>query len=276
MPLMRLIRALAASLFLPLHLAPYLHPGTGRAYGLDLTAKVRLALRMRRAARHIPSASSWIVHLAMATQILRTAPLQSGAIVECGCFKGASSASLSLVAKATGRRMHIFDSFEGLPEPEEEDRAHVVLSKREVHTYTRGAFAGALEDVKANVARYGAIDVCEFHKGFVEDTLPTFDEPVAFAYVDVDLVSAERTCLQYLWPLLGDGCFLFTDEAHHLEIAECFYDRAWWQATLATEPPGLVGAGSGLGLFPAPGGARSSVGYAVKNPAALGLTERPG
>ena len=36
-------------------------------------------------------------------------------IVECGCFKGASSISLSIFSKIVNRKL-IYDSFEGLPD----------------------------------------------------------------------------------------------------------------------------------------------------------------
>ena len=38
-----------------------------------------------------------------------------GDVVECGCYAGGSTAKLSIVAKALGKRVFVFDSFEGLP-----------------------------------------------------------------------------------------------------------------------------------------------------------------
>ena len=271
----QLLRAFPAVFLLPIYLSDFLHPATGREYGVSTLAKLRLAARMITNTFRMPSGSNFVTHLLMATEILRVPATTRGCLVECGAFKGASTASLSLVAALCGRELHVFDSFEGLPEPEAEDRSHVVLNRQEIHTYEGGSYAGSLDEVKGNVATYGDIRPCRFHKGFFDTTLPTFNEPVVFAYIDVDLVSSEKTCLEYLWPLLQDGSHVFTDEAHHMEIAGLFFDRSWWQETLGTDPPGLVGAGNGLGLFPAVGGSRSSVGYTVKTPTALGLVERP-
>ncbi len=39
----------------------------------------------------------------------------TGDVVECGCYAGGSTAKLSIVAKALGKRVLVFDSFEGLP-----------------------------------------------------------------------------------------------------------------------------------------------------------------
>lgn len=271
----RAVQSVAVVALLPLYLQEYFRADTGRAYGVGRIAKLRLLARMVRTTQTVQSASNFVSHLFMATKILNIPRDRPGVIVECGCFKGASTANLSLVAQLCGRRLHVFDSFEGLPEPDEEDRAHIVLSQGEVHTYEVGAYAGTLEEVRANISAHGAISVCEFHKGFVEETLPSFEEPVAFAYVDVDLVSAVRTCIQYLWPRLEDGSYFFTDEAHHLSVAALFFDDGWWKSTLDSGAPGLVGAGSGIGIIPDSGGARSSIGYTVKNPLETDLRLRP-
>jgi hypothetical protein len=158
----------------------------------------------------------------------------------------------------------VFDSFAGLPRPEGADEGHLLLASREVHTYSEGDYRGSLDVVQANVARFGAIDRCRFHAGYFADTLPDFGSPVVFAYLDVDLVKSEETCIEYLWPLLRPGCFVFTDEAQHHEMAQLFYDKEWWRERLEEEPPGLVGAGNGVGLFLHRGGFRSGLGYTAK------------
>lgn len=269
------MQSVAVVALLPLYLQEYFRSSTGRAYGVTRVKKLWLLVRMVRTTQRVQSASNFVSHLLMATKILNIPADRAGVLVEAGCFKGASSANLSLVARLCGRRLHVFDSFEGLPEPDDHDRAHVVLSQGEVHTYEAGAYAGALEEVRANIEANGDIGVCEFHKGFVEDTMPSFSEPVVFAYVDVDLIAAVRTCITYLWPLMADGSYLFTDEAHHLAVAALFFDEPWWRETFDETAPGLVGAGSGLGIIPDSGGARSSIGYTVKHPADDHLRLRP-
>jgi O-methyltransferase len=260
----RLPSALVTMILFPVVARRYFRRTTGSAYGVTLARKLRLLAKMIRNNIAVPSASNFIAHVLMAAEILNVPPETPGVIVECGCYKGGSTVNLSLVAAACGRRLHVFDSFEGLPQPDAADAGHVVMAERSVHTYVPGAYAGPLDEVTANVQRYGDIGASTFHKGLFDDTLPGFDEPVVFAYLDVDLATSERTCLRHLWPLLAPGAFVFTDEAHHLEIAELFFDRQWWENELHAPPPGLVGAGSGLGLFLHEGGFRSSIGYTVK------------
>jgi hypothetical protein len=193
-----------------------------------------------------PAATSYWELLLISSEI--TSTNVPGVIVECGSFRGGSTATLSAACKKAGRELHVFDSFCGLPEPKAEDQNHRVLSDSEIHTYKKGAFAGSLETVKETVSRHGAIQVCHFWKGYFEESLPRFDRQVAVAFCDVDLVESLKTCVRYLWRLMPDEGVLFTHEAHHLEIAKLFHDDAWWEKELGQQAPGLIGAGSGLGL----------------------------
>ena len=234
-----------------------------------------LAREVRRTVGAVPSASSVAEHLTLLGHLLLVEPDVEGVVVECGCWKGASTATLSRGAELTGRELHVFDSFEGLPDVEAVDAEHVLLDRPEVHTYERGMFAGGLEEVRANVARHGAIDRCTFHRGWVADTLPSFDQPVVLAFVDVDLLTALDDCLRHLWPRLQPGCSLFVHEAPHHEIAARFYDEQWWQRELGEPPPGLAGAGSGLGLEFVDGFWRSALGFARKRPDVERYYRRP-
>ncbi len=144
-----------------------------------------------------PNGTSFKSVLAMALKILETSPDQPGIIIECGSWKGGSAASLSLVCQITGRKLHIFDSFEGLPIADEADR--------EGPAYQSGDFRGTLDEVKRNITHYGAIDACIFVKGWFADTLPHLTETVLLAYLDVDLEASLNDCVRYLWPRLIDG-----------------------------------------------------------------------
>jgi hypothetical protein len=257
---------------LAMPLSRFFDEEVGARYGVRPRQKLQFVYRARRAQRAIPTASTYLEHVAMAASILRVPPSEAGVVVECGCFKGGSTASLSLACRLAGRRLLVFDSFAGLPEPAEGDAIHFVPADRMRRGYHQGAFSATLEEVRRNVGRYGALDVCEFRPGFFEDTLPDLNEPCVFAFVDVDLMTSLQTCVEAIWPRLGDGCEMWTHEAHHAEIAALFFDDAWWSGTLgASSSPGLIGAGSGLRLsthLPTP------IGYTVKNPGVGRLIEQ--
>jgi O-methyltransferase len=212
----------------------------------------------------IESASNPLEHFHMMRTMLRLPKELVGCVVECGTYKGGSAANLSLACARTGRKLHIFDSFCGLPEPEDRDRDHRSVGTAGGSPYTLGQFSGSLEEVRRNISRYGDVGTCEFHPGFFSKTLPLFSEPVVLAFVDVDLRSSLEDCVRWLWPLLQKGCRLYTHEAADISISSLFFDKQWWHDVLNCNPPGLVGAGNGLGLVPGPEGFRSNLGYTVK------------
>jgi hypothetical protein len=63
-------------------------------------------------------------HMELAAAVLRIPSATEGTVVECGRYMGGSTSNLSLVCATTGRKLIIFDSFAGLPEPQEYDRWH--------------------------------------------------------------------------------------------------------------------------------------------------------
>ncbi|MFC1962103.1 TylF/MycF/NovP-related O-methyltransferase, partial [Chloroflexota bacterium] len=105
----------------------------------------------------------------MALKLLETPPDVVGDIIECGTFKGGSAANLSLVCRIVGRKLLVYDSFEGLPKSEESDRT--------AGGYHEGDFRGTLDEVTTNIKRYGALECCRFEKGWFRDTLPRLDNP---------------------------------------------------------------------------------------------------
>ncbi len=265
MTLLTLYRRCLQWLSLPIILNSFFTSSVGREYGVNFFAKCLLLYRFIRNTRHIPTVSSWYEHLLIAQTILNLPPKTPGIIVECGAYKGGSSANLSLVCALTGRQLVIFDSFAGLPQPQPIDTRHHCPSLGEIHTYTQGAFTGSLSEVKRNLKLFGNLSVCTLIPGYFASTLPKFvrhGQPIACIFTDVDLIQSLKTCLRWLWPKLVKGGYWFTHEAQHLEIAQLFFDRSWWRTHLHQNPPGLVGAGSGIfvGLTP------TALGFIRKHP----------
>lgn len=165
----------------------------------------------------------------MALKILETPPDVEGVVIECGSWQGGSSANLSLICKLTGRRLLIYDSFQGLPESRPEDR----------QPYQTGEFAGSLETVKRNIARYGAIECCEFVEGWFDDTLPNLNSPVVLAFIDVDLELSLETCVRNIWPRLVDKGYIFIDEYVDLDYCSIFWSEKYWRQYFDRPPPDL-------------------------------------
>jgi macrocin-O-methyltransferase TylF-like protien len=213
-----------------------IHP----AYRMGWLRRIRLALRMYRNTRRIPSLTSYKAHLAMAVKLLEIPPEVEGVVVECGCYLGGSTANLSLACEIVGRDLIVYDSFEGLPSPDPRDKYG--------NPFTEGLLDADLEQVKANVRRWGAIGRCTFVKGFFADTLPQHEQPTVLCFLDVDLQGSLHDCVVNLWPHLTERGYVFIDEYVFPDYCALFYSERYWRENFDTTPPGLLGAGSGVGL----------------------------
>jgi hypothetical protein len=215
--------------------SPKIHP----AYRMTWWRRFALGLRFFWNGLRVRTATSYKSHLVMALKILETKPDEPGVVIECGTWKGGSAANLSLVCRIVGRRLVIFDSFEGLPEGKPGDRQA---------TYAKGDYCGTLDEVKRNLAKFGAIESCDFVKGWFDQTLPSLDTPVLLAFLDVDLEDSLHTCVRYIWPRLVPRGYIFIDEFVDLDYCALFFSEEYWRRYFSRTPPGLIGAGTGLPL----------------------------
>lgn len=185
--------------------------------------------------------------LFIADEILRIPPAMEGDIIECGVFKGGSTCKLSIIAKLVGRRLIACDSFQGLPKPRDFDAVHIRTNGRK-DVYKEGDYQGTLEEVRANLNRFGEPDVVSLVPGWFHETLPTLrHQKFVCIFIDVDLYDSIVCCLQNLWPALQPGCKLFTHEAPHELTVKAFTDQAFWRTNFGHTPPPFIGGGTGLG-----------------------------
>lgn len=164
-----------------------------------------------------------------------------GLVVEAGCWKGASTAKISLACREAGKRLAVFDSFEGLPENDEPHETNI--DGHEIHFHA-GEYAGALELVKDHVAKYGDPGVCSFHKGWFSDTMPGLREPVSVAYIDVDLVLSTADCLKAIYPLLVPGGVVFSQDGHVPLVVDLLNSDDFWEKEVGVSKPRMTGLGT--------------------------------
>lgn len=165
---------------------------------------------------------------------------KKGVIVEAGCFKGSSTAKFSLAADITERTLVVFDSFEGIPENDEPHTKNIFGGNT---TFKKGDYSGALDEVKLNVANYGNIHCCRFIKGWFDETMRSFKEPIVAAYIDVDLASSTRTCIKFLYPLLENGCALYSQDGHLPLVLDVFNNDQFWLQEVDSKKPVVHGFG---------------------------------
>lgn len=114
-----------------------------------------------------------------------------GDMAELGVYQG-TSARLICQAK-NGATLHLFDTFEGLPEP----------SSREQRVLARGQFAEGIDDVRARLAPWSGV---EFHPGRFPETAKAVEAAsFSFVHLDVDLYDSTATALEFFYPRLNPG-----------------------------------------------------------------------
>jgi O-methyltransferase len=136
--------------------------------------------------------------------------------------------------------LFVFDSFEGIPDNSESHEKNISGGRVR---FSKGDYRGDLEEVIDNVRRFGDVGVCRFVKGFFDATMPQFNQPVAIAYLDVELASSTRTCLKYLWPLLVPGGILFSQDGDLPLVPQVFNDGDFRRQELKTSKPVIHGFG---------------------------------
>lgn len=124
---------------------------------------------------------------------------EEGLVLEFGVKHGNS---INRIAGLTGREVHGFDSFEGLP-----DDGHLPRDKSAKWHVGKGGIDGKLPEVAPNVV---------LHKGWFDETLPAFlqdqNEPVAFMHIDADIYSSAKTALENTADRLRPGTIIVFDE----------------------------------------------------------------
>jgi O-methyltransferase len=224
--------------------AAFLAHGAGSP--ADLARRTRIVEAFERIHQHVrgvhpPTDLLFIAHALLGLEA-------KGSVVECGCYEGASTAKLSILARETGRRLLVFDSFEGLPESATVEQRDVRLRDGASLEWRKGWYAGSLATVEANVGRWGDRSVTTFVKGWFQDTLTdeNIGGPIALAFVDVDLASSVRDCLVGLWPRMAEGGIFFSHDVEFANALEVFADEKLWRDVLRWPMPLLLGAGYGL------------------------------
>lgn len=136
-----------------------------------------------------------------------------GDLVETGAWRGGASIFMRLALDVYGdkdRTVWVADSFEGLPPPDME--RYPQDAGMNWHTFSE--LAVSLQQVKANFAKYGALDDrVRFLKGWFKDTLPTAPiERIAVLRLDGDLYASTMDALKPLYDKVSPGGFVIVDD----------------------------------------------------------------
>lgn len=163
-----------------------------------------------------------------------------GDIVECGVWRGGSMMAIALALMARGdtsRHLYLYDTFEGMSEPTEHDRAlSGELAQAQLERTERDHplwAVASLEDVQANLASTGyPADQIHCVRGKVEDTIPGVLPAgrIALLRLDTDWYESTLHELHHLYPRLVRHGLLIIDDYGHWQGARRAVDEYFAQS----------------------------------------------
>lgn len=139
-----------------------------------------------------------------------------GDVCEFGVAQGETSALIANEIRSGSKKLHLFDSFEGLPGPTEEDRLKddiFSLGSMEAYTGTMACpedmVCARLDAIAFHPERY------VIHKGFVDKVFlenSNLPESVSFAFVDFDFYEPIKLSLDFLHERTTSGAIVIVDD----------------------------------------------------------------
>jgi O-methyltransferase len=149
-----------------------------------------------------------------------------GALVECGVWHGGSAALIARAALDHGERarsLHLFDSFEGIPEPDAEvdgaratrevgGQANARGRLRVAWDYAERGGPGSEAGVRDLLTRFG-FPMADVHvyQGWFQETVPAAAPtigPIALLHLDGDWYASTKVCLDHLYDKVVSGGFV--------------------------------------------------------------------
>ncbi len=124
-----------------------------------------------------------------------------GELAECGVYKGATAFLIAGAVKEYigNRRVHLFDSFKGMP------------TTKALDTFKEGDLGDVdLADVQRFLRPFPYV---EFHPGFIPETFEAVREArFCFVHLDVDLYQSTLDCLTFFFERLVPGGIIICDD----------------------------------------------------------------
>ena len=159
-----------------------------------------------------------------------------GDFVECGVLNGGSAGILGgiLLESNMNRKMWLFDSFEGLPEPSEADiDSHGEKGKK-------GLFTGSEEKVRELI--FDKLKMSdkrvEIVKGWYEKTVPETEkriDKIAVLHMDCDFYESVKICMNSLFDKIQSGGYLVIDDYGRWKGCKKAIDEFFMQRNIIPE-----------------------------------------
>lgn len=169
-----------------------------------------------------------------------------GDFVECGVFQGVQCAAMAKACMdlgVTDRRVHLFDTFSGIPQAGPKDLEYLAAGHK------AGLSAASLEDVQGNMEEWGIDpELLVYHEGLFAHTVPIammlgsapaevdgFQfvvecgdiKRIALLRLDGDLYESTKDCLP-LVKLVSPGGWIIADDFHLSGCREAIAEGIGW------------------------------------------------
>ena len=140
---------------------------------------------------------------------LRATARVQGDIAEVGTSRGGSARLIG--EYSSGKTIHVFDTFEGLPDPGPQDPR-----------FSKGAYSCSLEKVQEYLKGLPV----EFHQGiFPHSAANVRNRHFSFVHLDVDLYQSTMDCLNFFYPRLSLGGIIISHDYTTAEGVDLAFDE---------------------------------------------------
>lgn len=151
----------------------------------------------------------------------------SGSFVECGVWKGGSTGMMALAHRSSNetptRDLHLFDSFEGLPEPDaalDGAKSVAYAGAGDGRLRSVGKCVGTLDENRELMERMLGYPerLLHYHVGWFQDSIPREAPalgPIALLRLDGDWYESTRLCLEHLYDKVVRGGIVVIDDYGH-------------------------------------------------------------
>lgn len=152
-------------------------------------------------------------------QTLASSPqFPAGSIIECGTWRGGMALAASRVF-GVRRQYVLFDSFEGLPEPNDRDGADAQWwASHPEHPRNFDNCRAEVDEVRDVFRRLRPWHSIRIVEGWFDHTVRGEDiGPIAWAHLDCDWYDSTYLCLDRLWATMAPGGVIAIDDYYDWE-----------------------------------------------------------
>lgn len=186
-----------------------------------LATKDRFLIKSIRSKKLTYLSRGKLAKLALTIQKLEKENVE-GELIECGCALGGSTILISSI-KSKNRLLKVYDVFEMIPAPTDQDTKEVHKRYQEIiNGKSKGIkgdqYYGYINDLKSRVEKnlndFGINrekDNVKLVKGLVQETLQPSGK-IALAHIDVDWYEPVKVSLDRIFPYLSKGGFIILDD----------------------------------------------------------------